>query len=90
MRLTPNQSEALKAWRDTDSDFDVLSFKAIADRCDLPSYLIRRTVREMARKGITQYARGCWTDSGEVYGSGYGLTKNGRAMLNPSNVKELS
>lgn len=81
MKLTENETQALRAWCDTYEDFDVLSFAKIADRCTLPRPLIRRTVRNMARKGITRFVRGCWTDDGEPAGSGYGLTPAGRTAL---------
>lgn len=80
-KLTANEKQALKAWRGTSSDFDVLSFKTIERRSGLAGHLIRRTVRNMSRKGVTKFARGCWTDDGEPAGSGYGLTPEGRALL---------
>lgn len=81
MKLTNNEKQALRAWRDTYEDFDVLSFADIASQSTLPRPLVRRTVRSMARKGITRFVRGCWTDEGEPAGSGYGLTTAGRTAL---------
>ena len=79
--LTKNETTALVAWVDTCEEFDVLSFKTIAARSKLDPSLIRRTVRNMARKGVTKFCKGCWTSSGEPAGSGYGLTQLGRSML---------
>ncbi|TIM95059.1 MAG: hypothetical protein E5Y34_27665 [Mesorhizobium sp.] len=81
MRLTELERTAIMAWQDTQDDFDVLSFDAIADRSALPRKMVRRTVRAMARKGVTRYVRGCWTEDGEPAGSGYGLTPIGRLDL---------
>lgn len=79
--LTANQAKAMKAWEDTCEDFDVLSFDTISRRSGLPRYLVRRTVRAMARKGFTRFCFGCWTDDGTPAGSGYGLTDKGRAYM---------
>lgn len=80
--LTQNEATALKAWEMSDPDFDVLPFAAIARRSKLPAHLVRRTVRSLARKGLTQFVRGCWTEDGEPAGSGYGLTRVGRDVMN--------
>jgi hypothetical protein len=80
-KLTQNEAMALRAWIDTDEDFDVLSFAAIHRRSQLPKHLVRRTVRAMGRKGVTQFVRGCWNEDGEPTGSGYGLTETGRALM---------
>lgn len=80
-RLTARQQQALKAWEDTDADFDVLSFDTIAKRSGLARCDVRRTVRDMARRGYTRFVSGCWTDDGEPAGSGYGLTDRGRTAM---------
>lgn len=79
--LTANEFTALRAWRNTDRDFDVLSFAEIQKRSRLRTDLVRRTVRAMARKGVTHFVRGCWTEDGDPAGSGYGLTREGRALM---------
>jgi hypothetical protein len=79
--LTELQTKCLKAWIDTDPDFDVLDFDNIADRSGVRRHLVRRVVREMKRRGVTRFARGCWTEDGEPAGSGYGLTDLGRTMM---------
>ncbi len=81
IKLTERQKQALKAWEDTQEEFDVLSFDQIAKLSRLPRHQVRRTVREMARKGVTRFVRGCWTDEGYPAGSGYGLTNVGRSVL---------
>lgn len=79
--LTKNEAMALRAWLGTDEDFDVLSFATIQHRSWLPKRLVRRTVRAMARKGVTHFVRGCWTEDGDPAGSGYGLTSSGRSLM---------
>lgn len=79
--LTKNEATALRAWFDTDEDFDVLSFATIGKRSSLPQHLVRRTVRNMKRKGVTHFVRGCWTEDGDPAGSGYGLTRVGRDVM---------
>lgn len=39
---------------------------------------IRRAVRSLARKGMTELVRGLMTDDGMLMGSGYGVTPAGR------------
>lgn len=82
VKLTENEKNALIAWIDTEEDFDVLSFKRIHVYGAIPRHLVRRTVRALARKGITHFVRGCMTEDGDMAGSGYSLTKEGRELLN--------
>lgn len=42
------------------------------------AYNIRRVVRSLARKGMTELIRGLFNDDGYLNGSGYGVTKKGR------------
>jgi hypothetical protein len=73
-----NERQALKAWVCTYEDFDYLSFATIAVNSGLERSLVRRTVRSMARKSVTQFCSGLSNDDGEFRGSGYGLTAFGR------------
>jgi len=79
--VTDLEMEVLRAWTRTDMDFDVLPFNTIARRSGVPRPKIRRVVRAMARKGITEYHKGCWTEDGEPGGAGYGLTREGRRWM---------
>jgi DNA-binding IclR family transcriptional regulator len=66
------------------SDYDCLGFKAIARRSGLDPAHVRRSVRALARKGLAEYAKGLWTDDGELAGSGYRCTAAGlKAATNP-------
>lgn len=42
---------------------------------------IRRGCRSLARKGLTQYCRGLWTDEGEPAGASYAATVAGRDLI---------
>ena len=80
--MSPNQKAvliALATYYGIDTDFCVMSFATLASRSGLDRKLIRRTVRALARKGFAQYERGCWTDDGDMAGSGYRCTTEGYA-----------
>lgn len=81
IHLTENERIALKAWIGTYEDFDYLSFAVIASASGLQRNLVRRTVRSMARKSVTQFCSGLSSDDGEFRGSGYGLTALGRDLM---------
>lgn len=82
INLTELEARALKAWEDTCEDFDVISFDTVARYSGIERSKVRAVVRRLARKGITVFYRTSWTEDGEVHGAGYGLTKDGRAILN--------
>ena len=80
--MSPNQKAVLIALATSyaeDNCFCVMSFRTIAKRSGLDPKLIRRTVRALARKGFASYERGCWTDDGEMAGSGYQCSQDGFA-----------
>lgn len=79
--MSAREEQALRGFANTDEDFGFLSFKEIARRSKLDIRHVRRTVRSLARKGLLKYARGLWTEDGEVAGSGYALTREGREFL---------
>lgn len=57
------------------------SFRPIAAETGLDRQRVRRACRSLARKGLTEYVRGLWSDSGEPAGSGYCCTKAGHEVL---------
>ena len=81
IRLTDNERTALSAWKDVYFDCSVLNFDLVSRKSGLPRNLVRRTVRSLARKGITEFAQTCWTEDGEIAGAGYMLTKQGREIM---------
>lgn len=58
-------------------EWQALSFKGIAKRCDVEPRLIRRVTRSLARKGLAQYERSLWSDDGMPAGAGYRCTQAG-------------
>lgn len=81
VRLSALEAQAMKAWQSTGPDFSFLSFGTIGKRSALPAHLVRRVTRALARKGLVTYARGLFTDMGELAGAGYGLTTLGEQYL---------
>lgn len=84
MKLTGYEEKAFRAWEGTCEDFDVLSFKAVAEKAQIEPSKVRRAVRGLQRKGLTRFVRVSWTDEGVPYGAGYGLTASGRQALKDS------
>lgn len=62
-------------------DWNYLTFATIAGRTKLDRQEVRRIARHLARKGLTEYGRGLWTEDGEPFGSGYRITEAGAAAL---------
>lgn len=58
-----------------------LNFNTISKRSGLPRPYARIVTRRLARKGLAYYARGLWTEDGDMAGSGYGATDLGRTAL---------
>lgn len=54
----------------------------VADELKLEYSQVRRAVRSLAKKGLTEYLRGLMTEDGLVAGSGYCCTKEGHNFIN--------
>ena len=80
MKLHGYEAQAFKAWENCDRDFSVMSFAVIASKAGVEKAKVRRAVRGLARKGLVVFVRVSWTDDGELYGAGYGLTDAGAAL----------
>jgi hypothetical protein len=88
IRLSPNERLLLLAMNEhCSSEYDDFGgktcypFKALAGMCpELEPSLIRRTVRALARKGLTGYEKALMTEDGEMAGAGYGITVEGRKL----------
>lgn len=80
VKLTNNERACMEAWRYEQYGWDYMSFAAIDERCTLPKHLIRRTTRQLSRKGLVELANR-FTDDGMVCGRGYGTTPEGRTYL---------
>ena len=80
--VSKREEQVLRALAGCDSeDFGYMSFDGIAQISKLARRHVRRTVRALARKGLTEYCRGLWTEDGTPAGSGYRCTQFGRDML---------
>jgi hypothetical protein len=75
MNLNSDQRKVLAHLADEEDGF--WCFGAIMECVRLDRKAVRRACRALARKGLTQYGRGLWTDDGP-YGSGYRITTAGR------------
>lgn len=64
-------------------DFGYYDFAWIRQHVRLRRDVIRRACRSLARKGLTQYARGLSTDDGDFRGAGYSATKAGVDFIEP-------
>jgi hypothetical protein len=81
--MTPHGLKVLKALIAEDCPYDPTYFhmRTIADAAGFDRAKTRRIVRYLARKGYAEYGKGLWTDSGEVAGAGYCITKAGLELL---------
>lgn len=58
-----------------------VSFSRFAQRPGVERTEIRRVTRSLARKGLAEYHRGLITESGDLAGSGYCISRAGLAYL---------
>lgn len=77
MKLNDNERKVLRVLTEEGSDFGVMCFASIGERVRLKRAVIRRACRSLRRKGLTEFHRGCWTEDGAPYGSGYAATDKG-------------
>jgi hypothetical protein len=87
--LNSNEVKVLAALASVGGDFGVLSFRAIGRRVRLARTAIRRACRSLRRKGLSEFHRGCWTEDGEPYGSGYAATKAGNERASAKLVDKI-
>lgn len=81
-KLTGFEKQAMSAWREiSDRDFSILSFKDIATRAGMPLNKVRRAVRALARKNLTQFHMTSFDEDGETAGAGYSPTVAGWAYI---------
>lgn len=82
--VAPHQAACLRvlydaAWRD--DVFNVRSFLSLQRETGLTRVQVKRAVRRLAGAGLAEYHRGCWTEDGQVAGSGYSITKKGKSIV---------
>lgn len=69
------------------SDFNVMPFSNITRWTRLNRRTVRRCCRALARKGLAEFHRGCWTEDGAPAGSGYAATEAGHAAADEKLVE---
>jgi hypothetical protein len=74
-----HQVKTMMAMAETSRDFPVLSFAKIADWAGIGLEETKAAVRQLAKKGVTEYWFTSWDDDGGFVGAGYALTDRGRA-----------
>lgn len=62
-----------------------VSFSYLADN-GLTIKEVRRACRSLRRKGLSEFHRGLMNDDGEVAGSGYCISRDGEALINPCDI----
>lgn len=82
IKLSETEEKLLTAMAEhTSEDERYMPFKGLAGISGLPLKKIRRTVRALARKGLTRYEKGLWSDDGEPAGAGYACTEKGSEWI---------
>lgn len=80
-KLTPPEHAVLAKLADASDEYGggcyFLPFAPIERATGLDRKTVRRACRSLTRKGLAQFARGLWTDEGEMAGAGYGCTEAG-------------
>lgn len=77
MNLNPDEQKVLNYLASEEEAY--WGFAAIGECVRLDRKTIRRACRSLARKGLTEFKSGLWYEDGGPAGSGYGITKAGRA-----------
>jgi hypothetical protein len=72
---------AALAEADGGDGFYFLSLARVAGNTGLSRDLSRALLRSLTDQGLATYARGLFTDDGEVAGAGYGITRSGMIHL---------
>lgn len=81
INLVGYERKALLAWAETREDWDIIGFAGIAAKGGIDLPRVRRAVRGLARKGLAKFHQTSFDDEGVPKGAGYGLTKEGRELL---------
>ncbi|MGB3042513.1 MAG: hypothetical protein WBB98_04945 [Xanthobacteraceae bacterium] len=84
MKLTEAQrreQRILAVLAEAGEDYGYFGFDSLSRQTQIERRQVRLDVRRMARKGLTKFDKGLWTDEGELAGSGYAITPAGRSAL---------
>lgn len=63
-----------------------ITFSWIIDDAKLTLKEVRRACRSLRRKGLAEFYRGLMDEDGRVAGSGYCISKSGKAFMHPCDV----
>lgn len=84
VKLSERELTVLKAYGESLEDEEegsAVYMDFIAKKTKLTKKQVKRAVRSLARKGLTELLRGLFDEDGMVAGSGYALTRAGIAYL---------
>jgi hypothetical protein len=84
VKLTASQSrerKILATLATAGEDYGYFNFNSLSRRTGIERRQVRIDVRRLARKGLTQYGKGLWTDEGDLAGSGYAWDIQGACVL---------
>lgn len=80
INLSVNECKVLDALFEHAGMEGCYGFAPLARFTKLERNIVRRCCRSLARKGLTSFERGLWSEGGEPAGSGYGLTREGHSL----------
>lgn len=72
---------------ETNQDFCYCTLKALVAP-EINREIIRAILIDLRKDGLATYAKGLWTDDGELAGSGYAITPEGRDYLRAYEIKK--
>lgn len=77
LHLDDREQCVVSAMLETHPDTAFANFRMLTARTGMDRPEVRRIVRGLARKGLTVYGRGLWTEDNLPGGAGYALTDAG-------------
>lgn len=81
--LSSEQQVVLKALAEDFSPYEGFTykgFKSLSERTMMRKARVRVVTRQLARKGLAEYAKGLFTADGQVAGAGYSVTTLGNIV----------
>lgn len=81
--LSSEQKVVLKALAEVFSPYEGFTyrgFKSLSERTMIRKARVRVVTRQLARKGLAEYAKGLFNEDGQVAGAGYSVTALGNVV----------
>ena len=78
---SPDRSDRKVLTAMAESEGYFFNFAALTCETRMDRREVRRIVRHLARRGLTEYAKGLWNEDGEPCGAGYRITNAGMDAL---------